>query len=438
MGHIIKNVPEGCLAAELGLVKGDELIAINGEKLIDLIDYQALQACDDLTLTYLHNGEELEVSCEKDEWEELGVEFESDLLTTRVCKNHCVFCFIDQMPKGCRKTLYVKDDDWRMSLMMGNFVTLTNVDEAELDRICRRQASPLYISVHATDGNVRRNMMRNPNAANIMKQLKTLAKAGIQFHCQVVLCKGLNDGAVLEKTISDLAAMYPAAQSLAIVPVGLTGHREGLYPLEPFDQDSADNVLRMVQRWQKKCYKELGTRFVFASDEFYCIADRRIPKEESFEDFAQIENGVGLYAQLKADFDFAMEELKESEDKKHFVMATGVSAAPLLHEMITAHPFKNLKLDIIPIENEFFGGAVTVAGLLTGSDLVRELKDIPCDAVILPENMLRAEQDLFLDDMSIDDVRSAIGRPIYVIENNGAALAEALCNGFGGQTDYGC
>ena len=432
MGHIIKNVPEGSLAAELGLVPGDELIAIGGEKVIDLIDYQALQATDDLTLTYLHNGEELEVSCEKEEWEELGVEFENDMLTTRVCKNHCVFCFIDQMPKGCRPTLYVKDDDWRMSLMMGNFVTLTNVDDAELERICKRQASPLYISVHATDGNVRRNMMRNPAAANIMKQLKTLAKAGIQFHCQVVLCPELNDGDVLEKTITDLSAMYPAAQSLAIVPVGLTGHREGLYPLRPFTQDEADNVIRTVQRWQKKCYKELGTRFVFASDEFYCMADRKIPKEESYEDFAQIENGVGLYAQLKADFDFAMEEMTESDEKKHFVMVTGVSAAPLLHEMITAYPFKNVSLDIIPVESEFFGGAVTVAGLITGSDIVREIKGMECDAVIIPENMLRAEQDLFLDDMSIDQVREALGCPVHIVENNGAALAEVLCNGFGG------
>ncbi len=432
MGHIIKGVPEGSLGAELGLTAGDELIRINCEEVIDLIDYQALIACDDMTLTYVHNGEEMEVSCEKEEWEELGVEFADDMLVTRVCKNHCVFCFIDQMPKGCRKSLYVKDDDWRMSLMMGNFVTLTNVDDKELDRIIRRHASPLYISIHATDGEVRKKLMRNPNAGKIMQQLKALAKAGIEFHGQVVLCPDLNDKDVLEKTIADMVAMYPAAQSLAIVPVGLTGHREGLYPMRPFTQDEADDVVRTVQRWQKKCYKELGTRFVYASDEFYCLADRKMPKEESYEDFAQIENGVGLFAQLKGEFDDAISEMEESEEKKHFVIATGVSAAPLLHEMITAHPFKNLKLDIIPIESEFFGGAVTVTGLTTGSDLVRELKGIQCDSILIPENMLRAEQDLFLDDMSIDEAREAIGAPIHVIENNGAALAEVLLRGIGG------
>ena len=247
-----------------------------------------------------------------------------------------------------------------------------------------------------------------------------------------MLCPEINDGAVLEKTIADLVAMHPAAQSLSIVPVGLTGHREGLYPLRPFTADEADDVVRTVQRWQKKCYKELGTRFVYASDEFYCIAGRKLPKEESYEDFAQIENGVGLFAQLRAEFDDAMQGAQESPDKKHFVMATGVSAAPLLHEMITAYPFENLKLDIIPIENRFFGGAVTVAGLTTGSDLVRELAGVQCDAVIIPENMLRAEQDLFLDDMSLEQVQQAIGVPVRVVENNGAALADALLNGFGG------
>ena len=432
MGHRIKSVPPESLGAELGLVPGDELLSIGGEEVVDVIDYQALISCEELTLTYRHEGEEMEVSCEKEEWEELGVEFEDDMLVTRVCKNHCVFCFIDQMPKGCRKSLYVKDDDWRMSLMMGNFVTLTNVDDKELQRIVRRHASPLYISIHATDGEVRKKMMRNPNADRIMAQLKTLQRAGIQFHGQIVLCPELNDGAVLEKTISDLVAMHPAAQSLAIVPVGLTGHREGLYPLRPFTADEADDVVRTVQRWQKKCYKELGTRFVYASDEFYCIAGRKLPKEESYEDFAQIENGVGLFAQLRAEFDDAMQGAQESPDKKHFVMATGVSAAPLLHEMITAYPFENLKLDIIPIENRFFGGAVTVAGLTTGSDLVRELAGVQCDAVIIPENMLRAEQDLFLDDMSIEQVQQAIGVPVRVVENNGAALADVLLNGFGG------
>ena len=432
MGHIIKNVPEESLGAELGLQPGDELLRINGEEVIDVIDYQALIACEELTLTYLHEGQEQEVSCEKDEWEELGVEFEGALLRTRVCKNHCVFCFIDQMPKGCRPSLYVKDDDWRMSLMMGNFVTLTNVDDRELDRIVRRHASPLYSSIHATDGKVRREMMRNPAAERILYQLKTLAKAGIQFHGQVVLCPGLNDGAVLEKTFADLVALYPAAQSVAVVPVGLTGHREGLYPLRPFTADEADEVLRTVARWQKKCYKELGTRFVFASDEFYCIAGRKLPKEASYEDFAQIENGVGLYAQLRAEFDEAMADAQESPQPKRFTIACGVSAAPLLEEMIGAYHFEHLDLDIRPVRSAFFGGAVTVTGLITGGDLVRELEGIDTGAVLITESMLRAQQDLFLDDMTLEEVQSRIGVPVHIIENTGSALADVLLNGLGG------
>lgn len=432
MGHIIKSVPPQSLGAELGLQPGDELLRINGEEVIDVIDYQALIACEELTLTVLHQGEEVEISCEKDEWEELGVEFDGDLLRTRVCKNHCVFCFIDQMPKGCRPTLYVKDDDWRMSLMMGNFVTLTNVDDRELDRIVRRHASPLYISVHATDGKVRREMMRNPAAERILWQLKTLAKAGIQFHCQVVLCPGLNDGPVLEKTFADLAALYPAAQSVAVVPVGLTGHREGLYPLRPFTADEADDVLRTISRWQKKCYRELGTRFAFASDEFYCIAGRKLPREESYEDFAQIENGVGLFAQLRAEFDEAMQDAQESPQEKRFTIACGVSAAPLLQELIGAYRFEHLSLDIRPVHSQFFGGAVTVTGLIAGCDLVRELRGIETGAVLITESMLRAQQDLFLDDMSLEEVRAQIGVPVHVIENTGSALADVLLNGLGG------
>lgn len=432
MGHIIASVPEGSLGAELGLKPGDELLRINGEEVIDVIDYQALIATDELALTYLRDGEEQEVSCDKEEWEELGVEFADSMLRTRVCKNHCVFCFIDQMPKGCRSSLYVKDDDWRMSLMMGNFVTLTNVDDRELKRIVRRHASPLYISIHATDGKVRKALMRNPTADRIMEQLRTLAAAGIQFHGQVVLCPELNDGAVLEKTIADLAAMHPAAQSLAVVPVGLTGHREGLYPLRPFTQSEADDVLRLIARWQKKCYKELGTRFVYASDEFYCIAGRKLPKEASYEDFAQIENGVGLFAQLRAEFDEAMEGAKESTEKKDYVIACGVSAAPLLREMISAYRFENLSLRIVPVASEFFGGAVTVTGLITGGDLVRDLAGVEAGAVIITESMLRAEGDLFLDDMTLEEVQARIGIPLHVVENNGSALAEALLNGFGG------
>ena len=432
MGHIIKAVPEGSLGFELGLQSGDELLKINGEDVIDVIDYQALLSAEELTLTYLRGGETNEVSCDKEDWEELGVEFEGDMLETRVCKNHCVFCFIDQMAKSCRKSLYVKDDDWRMSLMMGNFVTLTNVDDKELDRIVRRHASPLYISVHSTDPEVRKAMMRNPNAGKLMAQLRTLQKAGISFHAQVVLCPGLNDGEVLEKTISDLYAMYPACQSVAVVPVGLTGFREGLYPLEPVTESIAREIIKQLSKWQKKCWNEHGTRFVFPSDEFYCLAGKNVPNESCYEDFPQIENGVGLVAQLKGEFDAAMEGQSESPEKKHYIIATGVSAAPQLSSIIGKYIWRNLDLEIIAVENQFFGGHVTVTGLLTGSDLIRELKGVSCDAVLISESMLRAEQDLFLDDKTLDDVEEAIGARLYVVENDGAALADVLLHGIGG------
>ncbi len=432
MGHIIKAVPEGSLGFELGLQKGDELTRINGEEVVDVIDYQALLSCEEMTVTYLRDGEVNEVSCDKEDWEELGVEFEGEMLEIRVCKNHCVFCFIDQMAPGCRKSLYVKDDDWRMSLMMGNFVTLTNVDDKELERIIRRKATPLYISVHATDPEVRKTMMRNPNAGKLMQQLKALQKGGIRFHAQVVLCPDLNDKDVLEKTVSDLYAMYPACQSVAVVPVGLTGYRENLYPLRPFTESEADDVVRRLSKWQKKCWNEHGTRFAFPSDEFYCLAGKTVPNEACYEDFPQIENGVGLVAQLKGEFDAAMEGESESPEKKHYVIATGVSAAPQLDAIIGKYVWRNLDLEIIAVENRFFGGAVTVTGLLTGSDLIRELSGVQCDAVLISESMLRAEQDLFLDNKTLLDVEEAIGVPVHVVENDGAVLADVLLHGIGG------
>ena len=430
MGHIIKSVPEGSLAAELGLLPGDEILALNGEALVDVIDYQALQSGTDLTVAFRRGGEEQEVECEKEEWEELGVEFMDGLLKTRVCQNHCIFCFIDQMPPNCRPSLYVKDDDWRMSLMMGNFVTLTNVNDEEMQRIVRRHASPLYISVHATNPEVRRRMMRNPRAGNILAQLRTLKEAGIRFHCQIVLCPGENDGEVLEETLTDLLALRPAAQSVAVVPVGLTGFRQGLYPLRPFSPGEADALLRQVSRWQKKCWKEIGTRFVFASDEFYCLAGRSIPAESCYEDFPQIENGVGLFATLRAEFEDALSQLRETEEEKRFTIACGVSVAPLLSDMIFAHKWRHLKLSIVPVRSGFFGGAVTVTGLVAGQDLVRDLRGREdLGTVLIVESMLRAEGDLFLDDMTLSEVRAAVGAPVRVIENTGAALAEALCTG---------
>ena len=431
MGHIIKSVPEGSLGAELGLLPGDELLTLNGEPVVDVIDYQALLSTEELALVYRRGGETLEVDCEKEEWEELGVEFADGLLTTRVCKNHCIFCFIDQMPPNCRPTLYVKDDDWRMSLMMGNFVTLTNVDEEEMRRIVRRRASPLYISVHATDPEVRRRMMRNPHAGRILDQLRTLRDAGLQFHCQIVLCPGENDGGVLERTLTDLAALRPAAQSVAVVPVGLTGFRQGLYPLRPFTREEADGVLRQISRWQKKCWKEMGTRFVFASDEFYCLAGRSLPAESCYEDFPQIENGVGLLRRFECELEEA--ERFEVPDgpapARRYLIPTGVSAAPHLMRMAERFAPPGVSARVLPVANHFFGETVTVTGLLTGGDVLAALtpdKVADADELLLCSVMLRHEGDLFLDDMHIDDFRRRAPLPLHVTGCDGQAFYDAL------------
>ncbi|MBQ3864763.1 MAG: DUF512 domain-containing protein, partial [Clostridia bacterium] len=387
--HRIDSIDKGSLAEEIGLKKDDVILLLNNEPFLDLIDYEALLSCTELTVTYRRGNKEHAVTVEKEEWETLGVNFTESLLQTRVCRNHCVFCFVDQNPKGLRKTLYVKDDDWRMSLMMGNFVTLTNVSDEELERIIRRKVSPLYISVHATNPDVRVRMMRNPQANRIMDQLHRLAEGGIQYHCQLVVCPGFNDGKILEDSIRTLASLFPAARSVALVPVGLTGHRQGLEPLTPFNAKTASAVLDMVEGYQKTYLASLGTRFVFASDEFYSIAGRPIPSFEDYEEFAQIENGVGLLRQFFQEFEdaaaYAQEEGFTSPVQardKEVLLACGVSAAPYLEGLLSAHPVPGVHPRVFPIENRFFGPSVTVTGLLTGSDFLRELKEVRVDRIL--------------------------------------------------------
>lgn len=436
--HRIESVEEGSLGQEIGLEPGDVLTSINGESFVDFVDYEALCSCENLLLTVIHAGEETEIEVEKEEWESLGLTFEDGLLQTRVCRNHCIFCFVDQNPKGLRDTLYVKDDDWRMSLMMGNFVTLTNVRDEELERIIRRKVSPLYISVHATDPTVRMQMMRNKNAGKILAQLKRLAKGGIQFHCQIVVCPGYNDGKVLEDTIKTLSTLHPSALSVALVPVGLTCFRENLTPLTPFNRSMAQDVVRMVKRLQGRFYRTLGTRFVYASDEFYALSEEKLPGYASYEDFAQIENGVGLLRLFEEDFVSAYEEDKEEhkqvyEEKDQalkkeqtVLLVSGVSAAPYLEEILSLHPIKGLEVIVLPVQNQFFGPSVTVTGLLTGSDLIRELKDVVVDQILIPSNMLRAEGDLFLDDLTLEQVRNALSSPLEIVNSDGASVFASL------------
>jgi len=429
MAHLIEAVQPGGIAFRRGLRPGDSLIAINGEPILDEIDYQALSNKTKLDIQVLRaDGKEESIRIIKAKETPLGLQLADTLACKpRACKNKCVFCFIDQMPPSCRKTLYVKDDDWRMSLMMGNFITLTNVDDEEFARILKRKVSPLYISVHATNPDVRVQMMRNPNAGKILERLTALKEHGIKFHCQIVLCPGINDGKVLEETLSTLTTLAPAAQSAALVPVGLTKYRDNLYPLTTFNKESAANVLSICRKWQKHCLETLGSRFVFPSDEMLCIADESIPDTDYYENFPQIENGVGLMRKFLTGLITASQTVSHPAHKRRILIPCGQSIAPYMKKWITQYAPAGVHVHVVPIKNRFFGETVTVTGLLTGQDILDQIQGITADEMLLCCVTLRAEGDLFLDDMSIDDFRKAVPYPVTIVENRGDALFAALC-----------
>lgn len=409
--QIISDVLPGSPAERAGLTVGDTLLAIDGEPVIDLVDYEHLTASDCLTISVRKkNGDCEEITIEKDDYEPLGLSFATSLMDKmRTCKNHCVFCFIDQMPKGGRSSLHVKDDDWRMSFIMGNYVTLTNLDERELDRVIRRRVSPLYVSLHASDPAVRRAMMKNPHAGDIVPQLKRLAEAELQFHLQIVLCPGLNDGDILRRSIQDMLALYPAAQSLAVVPVGLTKFREGLTPLRTFTPREAEALIDEIEPLQQKLLKEIGTRFVFLADEWFTMSGRTLPEYDSYEGFVQIENGVGLLRLFEGDMLEALEERKPLKENKRFLMAGGVSAEPFFRESYKQLLPFGIQIDTRAIQNRYFGESVTVGGLVTGGDLIEQLKGEDFgSALLIPRAMLKADEELFLDGISLAEAEAAL------------------------------
>lgn len=426
MAHRIAAVESGSIADQCGIHAGDRLLSINGNDIVDQVDYQAFIAFSRLALLVEKpNGTHVEIELEKDEDEPLGLTFEQSLMSRpRICRNRCVFCFVDQLPPHMRKTLYVKDDDWRLSLMMGNFVTLTNVDDAEMKRILQRKASPLYISVHATDPQVRVRMMGNPSAGSILERLKRLAKGRIRFHSQVVLCPGLNDGAVLRQTLSDLAALHPYALSVALVPVGLTKYRQKLAPLKPFNARSATELLRQVESWQAEYRERLGTAFVFAADEFYCMSGHPLPSDEDYEHYPQIENGVGLLRTFEREFAFAYEDPERNHPTapRKYILPTGVSAAPFLRKLLDEHPIPGVEVEVRPIANRYFGESITVAGLLTGRDIIEQLNGAQGDAVLINESMLSRAEPKFLDDCTLEDLAAALKLPVQCIPCDGAAF----------------
>lgn len=440
MSQRICSVTPHSPAAKAGLKAGDEILRIGGEPVIDLLDYQSLCAHTQLRLKIRRDNRELEIKIHKGEYEDLGLEFAKPMMSgMRMCCNRCLFCFVDQLPENVRPSMRLKDDDWRMSLMMGSYVTLTNVSDRELDRIIKRHASPLYISVHAADPALRSKILGQPRGARLLEQLQRLSDGGISFHTQAVLCPELNDGAELEKTISALIEL-PGALSLALVPVGLTGHREGLSALSTYTREQARSVIEIAERWQKRLLAERGTRFVFPSDEFYLQAELPVPPDESYEDYAQIDDGVGLLRLLDTEFDWAWQELPESERQDtgglDFVCACGESAAQFLQEMFHAHPISGLRMRVLPVKNEFFGHSVTVSGLITGRDLTGRLLEEDCAQVFITECMLRSEGDRFLDDMTLEEAEARIGRKITPVGRSGEDLLNALLNArnqFGGK-----
>lgn len=417
----------GGIAAACGLVAGDVLLSINGEPVRDQIDYQFLSAQERLVIEVQTKDGISEVHLEKDGDEPLGIQFEQSLMSRpRTCANRCIFCFIDQMPPGMRPTLYVKDDDWRLSLMMGNYITLTNLSDREFQRIIDRRASPLYISVHATDGAIRARMMGSPRAALLMEQIARLKAAGIQFHCQVVCCPGVNDGPVLDDTLQTLSSLYPTALSVALVPVGLTRHREGLTALTPYTAKTAQALIEQAARWQASLLAALGTRFVFPSDEFYCLSGVALPPDEAYEGYPQLENGVGMLRSFEKEFDSAYRHADRSEAAlRRVVIATGTSAAPFLRALIASHPL-DVDVTVLAVPNRFFGESVTVAGLLTGQDLRPALAGIPADEILIASAMLRHEGDLFLDGDSIHALSQALRVPVHAVGLDGADFFYAL------------
>lgn len=432
--HIIKRIEPESIAYELEIEPGDVLLSINGTIVKDIFDYHYLINDDDLTVLILKpNGEEWELDIEKDYHEDLGIEFEEGLMDSyQSCHNKCMFCFIDQMPSGMRETLYFKDDDARLSFLQGNYITLTNMKEEDIERIITYKLAPINISVHTTNKELRCKMLNNRFAGDALDKMQILYEGGIEMNSQIVCCPSVNDGKELERSIEDLSKYLPHMRSLSVVPVGLSKHRNGLEKLEKVDQKIAEETLEIIHKWQKILLKEHGTRFVYASDEWYITAQQPIPKEEYYEGYGQIENGVGMVRSLKEEFEIGYESLTGDGQCRKISLATGVLAAPiikgLMQKLIKKYP--NLDITVYPIQNYFFGTDITVAGLLTGMDIITQLKDKNLgEYLILPEALLRTGEEVLLDDITINDIEKALQTKIHIVQSDGQSLIDTVLKG---------
>lgn len=431
--HKIRTVLPGSIAEELELEPGDVLLAVNDHEIEDVFDYHYYTNEEYLTvLVRKPDGEEWELEIEKEFEEDLGIEFESSLMDDyRSCRNHCIFCFIDQMPPGMRETLYFKDDDSRLSFLQGNYVTLTNMSDHDIDRIIHYHLGPINISFQTTNPDLRCKMLHNRFAGDVFPKIRRLADAGIELNGQIVLCRDINDGAELERSISDMTSYLPALRSVSVVPVGLSKYREGLYPLKPFDAQSAGEVIDLIESWQKKIYPQYGVHFVHASDEWYLLAGRPLPEKDRYDGYLQLENGVGMLRLLKEEVGETLAEVNPDGEtpKRRVSIATGRLAGPFLKELgkQIETVYQNVTLQIFEIRNDFFGESITVSGLITGQDLIAQLKDQDLgDELLLPTNMIRSGERVFLDDLTIEDAEEALGIPIRIVESGGRDLVCAV------------
>lgn len=445
--HIIDKIEPGSIAEEMELEPGDALISINGKEIDDVFDYHYLIHDEYLeVLIEKADGEPWELEIEKDYDEDLGIVFENGLMDDyKSCHNKCIFCFIDQMPKGMRETLYFKDDDSRLSFLQGNYVTLTNMKEKDLNRIIEYKLAPINISVQTTNPELRCKMLNNRFAGDALKKIDMLYEGGIEMNGQIVLCKGVNDGEELERSIRDLTKYLPYMESVSVVPVGLSKHREGLYPLEPFTREDAREVLATIHKWQDVCMESHGTHFIHASDEWYLLADMPLPEEDNYDGYIQLENGVGMIRLLLDEFAEALEILKgdieakdmpeeflpDMEGQHTISLATGRLMGPFLQEMAeqVMELLPNYRILVYPIRNDFFGENITVSGLLTGQDLRAQLSVQELgERLLLPCNLLRSGEEVFLDDMTLDELKSALQVEIDIVKSSGQDLLNAMLN----------
>ena len=431
---IITSVEKRSSAQRAGVKADDILLAINGNEINDVLDYRFYLSEETVTLSLKRDEKIFDLTIEKDMYDDIGLEFETPLMDKKLsCKNKCIFCFIDQLPKGMRETLYFKDDDSRLSFLHGNYITLTNLTDKDIDRIVKMRFSPINVSIHTTNPELRVQMMHNKRAGEVLSYLDRLNDAGIKMHGQVVLCKGVNDGAELDRTMRDLAKYFPNLESMSVVPVGLTNYREGLYPLEPFSAQDCADVIAQIERFGNEFKEKNGSRLFFAADEFYIKSGIEIPDEEYYEDYKQIENGIGMIRSHKSEFDFELSEMKRYGERPDAPVSVSVVTGVAAYDYISGlcreleNEFENVKIKVHRIVNNYFGEKITVAGLLTGKDIYEQLKDdVLGDKVIIPANALRHEKDLFLCGMSVDELEEKLGVPVAVVDCDGCEFISAI------------